>query len=91
MTYIYRTAVAFAIVAAFAATAPAQARVAGDGAAGRCISKTLDQTMVVPGVIPVGDNSLCWDWCRNVCDGYGVCWVQCFTRCAPGDNGDPRR
>jgi hypothetical protein len=24
----------------------------------------------------------CWDWCRRVCDGYGVCWLECGTHCS---------
>jgi len=24
----------------------------------------------------------CWDWCRRVCDGYGVCWVECGVHCS---------
>lgn len=25
----------------------------------------------------------CWDWCKRVCDGYGVCWLSCGTTCSP--------
>lgn len=25
----------------------------------------------------------CWNFCRRVCDGYGVCWVSCGLHCSP--------
>lgn len=25
----------------------------------------------------------CWNFCRKVCDGYGVCWVSCGLTCSP--------
>jgi len=25
----------------------------------------------------------CWNWCRKVCDGYGVCWLSCGLTCSP--------
>ena len=25
----------------------------------------------------------CWDYCKRVCDGYGVCWVSCGWHCSP--------
>lgn len=25
----------------------------------------------------------CWEYCRNVCDGYGVCWLSCGWHCSP--------
>ena len=34
-------------------------------------------------IIPVSEPfNNCWDWCRRVCDGYGVCWVTCGTKCS---------
>lgn len=29
------------------------------------------------------DFNNCWDWCKRVCDGYGVCWLSCGTSCSP--------
>ena len=40
----------------------------------------------------MGDNTLCWQVCKDACDGYGVCHAVCWTRCASqGGEGDPRR
>lgn len=40
---------------------------------------------------PMGDNSLCWEVCKDACDGYGVCHAFCWTKCASqGGPGDPR-
>jgi hypothetical protein len=39
-----------------------------------------------------GDNSLCWQVCRDACDGYGVCHAVCWEHCASqGGEGDPRK
>lgn len=32
---------------------------------------------------PANWNENCWNWCRKVCDGYGVCWVSCGLSCSP--------
>jgi hypothetical protein len=32
---------------------------------------------------PSNWNENCWDWCRKVCDGYGVCWVSCGISGSP--------
>ncbi|HAZ08679.1 MAG TPA: hypothetical protein DCZ01_09210 [Elusimicrobia bacterium] len=39
-----------------------------------------------------GDNALCWEVCREACDGYGVCHSVCWWKCASqGGQGDPRK
>lgn len=39
-----------------------------------------------------GDNSLCWEVCKEACDGYGVCHSVCWWKCASqGGEGDPRK
>lgn len=25
----------------------------------------------------------CWNFCKKVCDGYGVCWLSCGLHCSP--------
>ena len=40
----------------------------------------------------LGDNSLCWQVCKDACDGYGVCHTVCWWKCASqGGEGDPRK
>jgi hypothetical protein len=34
-------------------------------------------------VTAAADFNNCWDFCRRVCDGYGVCWLSCGTHCSP--------
>ncbi len=49
----------------------------------------LNQTEIYPIIDPATikassqapDN--CWNWCRKVCDGYGVCWLSCGWHCSP--------
>ena len=37
-----------------------------------------------------GDNSLCWQMCKDACDGVGVCHSVCWWKCASeGSAGDP--
>jgi hypothetical protein len=38
-----------------------------------------DASMVKAGDAP----NNCWEYCRNVCDGYGVCWLSCGWHCSP--------
>ena len=39
-----------------------------------------------------GDGGLCWNTCKNACDGYGVCWLSCTYHCtSQGGSGDPRK
>ena len=59
---------------------------------GKPIKKSFKYPIVSRSLLqPVGDNNLCWDWCKKVCDGYGICWVECFPRCSGGSGeGDPR-
>ena len=48
----------------------------------------LDQS----GFHTMGDNTLCWQVCKDACDGYGVCHAVCWWKCAgQGGEGDPRK
>ena len=58
--------------------------------------RSIDQEVEYPifdldgGVVKTGDNSLCWHWCQQVCDG-ALCHLMCWTHCAGnGGEGDPR-
>lgn len=46
------------------------------------LNRTEKYPIIDPTIKAVPFNN-CWDWCRTVCDGYGVCWVSCGWACSP--------
>lgn len=46
------------------------------------LNRTEKYPIIDPAVKAVAFDN-CWNWCRNVCDGYGVCWVSCGWHCSP--------
>lgn len=64
-----------------------------DGKTGQMRSEEIRYPVFdLAGIVqPMGDSSLCWQVCKDACDGFGVCHAVCWTKCSgQGGPGDPR-
>jgi len=50
---------------------------------GNVIFNKTEKYPIIDSTIKAEPFNNCWDWCRRVCDGYGVCWVSCGWHCSP--------